>query len=147
MKFRINGREYDPTALTSVTLKQVIAFNRESVREGYGITWADVEDRYKRLEKLPLAAKKSDPDSILLFGMTIWATRIAAGEDLSFADAVDVSLDKIEIFDVESKPSPQLARSKPRKDSGRAVKTARKKASVSARSSSAKTSKAPSTDA
>ncbi len=146
MRFVIKGREYDPKALTSLTLKQIIAFNRESETESYGITWADVEDRYRRLERLPLAEKQRDPDSILLFGMTIWATRTAAGEVISFSEAIDVSMDDIQVLDVESPPPLPARPKKHRKDSGRASKE-RQKASVSARATSARTLRAASTDA
>lgn len=149
MKFIIKGVEYDAADVRRVSLREIIAFDRESVREGYGILWAQVEDRLNAFMGKTDEEKRQDPDFFLLFGLTIWATRVLAGERVSFAEAIDIDIspDSTEFRVIKDEPqdappTPPRARPTP-KGGGRATaKQAKKKASTSARSASVRTSKA-----
>lgn len=150
MRFVIAGTTYDARAIQSLTLKHVLAFNRESEREGYGVTWGDLEQLNGDIQAIrDEAEKRRHPGTLILLAVSIWASRIAAGEDIPFGDAIDVPLDQMEFLpDPQDAPPPQDAPgpTRARPGSGRARKKAAAKVSVSARSTSARTSKAASTE-
>lgn len=104
MKFAIKGKVYDATALEQVTLKDILIFERQAAEVmGRPVTWAEVGAWADELEKLSTDRERQEhPAVVWLTAITIWASRIAAGERLDFGDAIDFP-----VGDLTFLPEPQ----------------------------------------
>ena len=92
LRFRLDGKVYSVGALEDVSLRDVMLFNTQAADMGLAATWADVE----RVSGGDVRADKDEaekhPDALLMLGVTIWATRRIAGDEVTFGDAVDFPL-------------------------------------------------------
>ena len=111
-RFKIGTVTYSTAALEEISLKDLVLFNSESTELGLNRTWADVERIATEIANLDENGAHAHPDLLLLLGVTIWASRRKAGENISFADAIDVPMTQILFLkSVEDrKPGPTKAR-------------------------------------
>ena len=137
MKFYIKDRLYDAAAIQSITLEQVMEFDREAKARNFGFSFADLEELNARLTKMTEQERRGDPGVLLILSLTIWASRMAAGEKVSYSEAIDVPMsDLLFVRDEEDKKKPDPRRARPA--SGRAAKKRKRKASVSERSATSR---------
>ncbi len=100
MKLIISGRSYDPIPLNRATLAQLLALKRSS---GLGLDVLKLAaDRYEQIiedESIPTEEKGlallSDEQGLLSLAATIFLTRWAAGDRLSFEAANDFPLTEL----------------------------------------------------
>lgn len=124
MKVVIDGTTYDGKTIDSLSIKHAVQFNRECAAHGYGVTWQDIERIRAEIAALPTNAEREQhPDALLLTAVSIWASRIAAGDDVTFEDVIELPLGRMafilepgDVPDESEATDPRRARP----DSGRA---------------------------
>lgn len=92
LRFRLDGKVYSVGALEDVSLRDVMLFNTQAADMGLTATWADVERVAEEMSEADKDAAEKHPDALLMLGVTIWATRRIAGDEVTFGDAVDFPL-------------------------------------------------------
>lgn len=116
MRFQIGETIYTSALLDEVSLKDLLAFNREADEAGLSLTYADIENLAVEVAALKPEEAAKHPQKLVLIAVTIWASRRAAGEKISFGDAIDVPLSKIKWLPVTqdrvgpTKPKPRGTR-------------------------------------
>lgn len=128
MRFKIGEKVYTSVGIDEISLRDMMAFNRDAGPLGF--TWADIE-RIVEDEDEPQGNEK-----FIIMAVTIWLARRDAGEDVSFADAVEVKMSDLDIL-------PDPGDHKPGKSKG--PKKARKSTQPSAPVESADTPDEPAT--
>lgn len=98
MLMEIGGKRYPLTNIEDLTLKQSMLLQREMNAHPEMTSIRSLRELREVLadyaELIP-EAQEAHPESVFLLAVTVWATRIAAGEDLSLLDAVDVPISQI----------------------------------------------------
>lgn len=92
LRFRLDGKVYSVGALEDVSLRDVMLFNTQAADMGLAATWADVERVSEEMSAADKDEAEKHPDALLMLGVTIWATRRIAGDEVTFGDAVDFPL-------------------------------------------------------
>ncbi|MCC7268778.1 MAG: hypothetical protein IT546_15770 [Caulobacteraceae bacterium] len=92
LRFRLDGKVYSVGALEDVSLRDVMLFNTQAADMGLAATWADVERIAEEMSAADKDEAEKHPDALLMLGVTIWATRRIAGDEVTFGDAVDFPL-------------------------------------------------------
>lgn len=119
--FILRGKRYDLATITSVTVRNTLAFNAESAREGWGITWGTVLATMQRAE-----ISSRDPNTVLLdedwtllIAAAVWAAQIKAGDVVSASAFGEFSFDDVEWIEAPREPQDRKDPRKPRPASGR----------------------------
>lgn len=120
-RFKIGKRIYTQVALDEIHLKDILMFEAQAADLGLSERWDDIERIYAEVMAMANRPDADEdelekqverhPGSRLLTFVTIWVSRRAAGDDLSFADALDFPLSAIEYL-------PETADRKPGKGKG-----------------------------
>jgi hypothetical protein len=117
-RFKLAGKTYTTASLDSVSLKDLLVWQRECADLGLSIPWAQVEANAVAMSEGDAEANLADVDQLLMLAVTIWASRRAAGEDLTFAEAIDFPLTELEFLPQPQDHAPKAASKKqPRKGS------------------------------
>lgn len=95
LRFRLDGKVYSVGALEDVSLRDVMLFNTQAADMGLAATWADVERVAEEMSEADKDEAEKHPDALLMLGVTIWATRRIAGDEVTFGDAVDFPLSSL----------------------------------------------------
>lgn len=113
-RFKIGDRIYSTAALDEISLRDLVVFNTEVAELGLPYTWADVERIGNEMADLEEEAAKQHPDAMFITGVTIWASRRAAGDQVSFLEAIDVKLKDLQ-FVPPKEEAPRTGPTKTRK--------------------------------
>jgi len=103
VRFRINGKVYDTSKVDQVSLRDVMLFNTQAEQMGLPERWADVERITQEMAELGDDAN-AHPDAIVMFGVTVWACRRLAGEDVTLDEATNVPMSQIEVLEAKKAP-------------------------------------------
>ncbi len=107
MKFRVADTTYDGTAVSRLTLRQLLILEQETATLGRRITVGDVQCMSAALSECATDAERSaHPDMMWLVAVTVWAGRVAAGETLTFGEAIDVPMADVEFLPEEVAVNP-----------------------------------------
>ena len=136
MKFKIGTKIYDAADIDP-TLKDILLLEKECADMGRPVKWGQFQGWQDELRALAAKgdedAVQNHPEILWLMALTIWASRKAAGESVTFGEAIDFRMDDFDWLpepEDHKKPNPTKARPA-RKGSGRAVKTPASAATVS----------------
>jgi hypothetical protein len=152
VKIIIDGTVYDGQTIDALSIRHALAFNRECAANGFPTreapwTWQDVERIREEIAILPKDERERHPEALLLTAVSVWASRIVAGETVSFDEAISTPLERMHfVIEPGDQPDPEQDRTgaadprRARPGSGRAGAPA----SRSKKRTSAKTSKRPS---
>lgn len=95
-RFRIGDdpRIYSLAAVNEPSLRDLLSLKAELVELGITETWQDITAATEEMQSM---GDNSDghPLSLLVFAISIWAARRNAGDDVRFADAVDIKMSSI----------------------------------------------------
>lgn len=123
MKVIIEGTVYEGRTIDTLSIKHALQFDRECRDHGYAVTWRDVERIRAEMAALETDAEREEhPEALLLTAVTIWASRIAAGETVTFDQVISVPLGHIGFVlddEPEQAATPDPRRARP--GSGRAA--------------------------
>lgn len=93
----IGDKHYPRVAVDELSLRHTLALQRElavtDISEAK--TWADVRRMFEEFAAMSAAERENHPEVLFLTAVTIWATRVSAGERLSLLDAVDVPVKSV----------------------------------------------------
>lgn len=93
MKVIIDGVAYQGQTIDTLSIKHALQFNRECREHGYPITWQDVERIRAEMAALETDAEREQyPDALVLTAVTVWASRLAAGESVTFEEVISAPL-------------------------------------------------------
>ncbi len=99
MRFMLDGKIYSGVAVEDLSLRALLDLERESAELGRTIRTHDIETISDALAECVTDEERSaHPDGPWLLAITIWAARRLAGDGLSFADAIDFPLSKIQFL-------------------------------------------------
>lgn len=125
MKIKIGDKTYQRVDVDQLTLLNVIKLQTETAELGHPLTMAALRDMSDEIEKLPIGKQDEHPDVLWLIGTSIWASRLAAGEQVTFAEALSFPMSQMEFIPEPGDEQPDPTKARPiRKVSGRAVKRA-----------------------
>ena len=153
MRIVIDGKVYAAKAVDALSIKQAMAFDAYCAESGYPWRWTDVEKARSEIMELATAEeRRNHPSALMMTALTIWASRIAEGDDVTFDDVISAPLESM-IFladpgDMQDEPDPSQDRTgaaespdppQARPVSGRAsgpvLKAAKRKTTTSAKTS------------
>ena len=123
MKFSIAGKVYDAADLDRVKMVDTLLLEVQTADMGHKLTWGAVGDMSVHLDSLKTEkAKQSDPVAVWFSAVVIWASRRLAGEDVTFAQALDFEMGDLRLIaEPEDRKTPANP-TKARPGSGRAAK-------------------------
>jgi hypothetical protein len=115
VKVVIDGRVYEARALDSLSLKHALAFNAYCELNGHDWRWTDVEVARLEMVDQTKEERRRHPASLMITALTIWATRVGAGDDVTFDDVISAPLASMQFIDVSpaaeaTAPDPPQAR-------------------------------------
>ena len=93
----IGDKHYPRVAVDELSLRHTLALQRELVLSNISEakTWADVRRMFAEFAEMEPAERENHPEVLFLTAVTIWATRVSAGEELSLLDAEDVPVTSV----------------------------------------------------
>jgi hypothetical protein len=137
VKVIIDGNVYQAATIDTLSIKHALQFDRECREHGYPLTWRDVERVRAEMSVLATDDERQEhPDALLLTAVTVWASRIAAGDAVTFDEVISAPLgsmrfildaDELAASKGEKAATPDPHRARP--GSGRAAAPARKRKS------------------
>lgn len=88
----IDGKRYPAATIGDLSLRHTLELQRELITTNISTakTWMDVQALLEEFTATPEDKRAEHPEALFLSALTIWATRAAAGEQLSLLDAVDI---------------------------------------------------------
>jgi hypothetical protein len=149
VKFSIAGHVYNATAGDKVPLIDLLLLDEQIKDMGSSVTYAKITDWVREIDALKTdEEKQAHPGTLWATAFTIWASRRAAGEPVSFEQAVSFPMIDFtplpEPQDRRAPANPTKARPVARKGSARAAKPRPTAAAAGSVGRSRPTSKAPS---
>lgn len=127
-RFRSGGRIYEITAIDEITPRDLITFPRDAAEvRGSAIAWADVERYAAEIDGLPDDEKEAHPEFGFVMAVTIWSSRKAAGDKITFGECLDepfVMLEDPEDHQPGKSPARKGKKKASPKGSGRVAKQA-----------------------
>ena len=128
MRFRIGSTTYEAESVDRLSLANILRLETECASLGRPMKWSDVRSMLRNAEAMTAEELDEHDDAPWVIGLSIWASRLNAGENLTFEEAISFPLSDLEwIADPQDHQSAKDPR-KPRPASGRGGKPARKKA-------------------
>jgi hypothetical protein len=94
-----------------------VLFNTQAADMGLAEKWSDVERISAEFDAMSEAEAENHPDKLLMIGVTVWVSRRASGEDLSFGDALDFPISSLDFLPEpeDRKPGKPKGAKKPQK--------------------------------
>lgn len=124
-RFAIAGKVYDAVEIDRLSMKDMLLFERQ-VHDALDrkVTWDDVTRWQQEMADLETdAEREKHPEILMMTAVAIWAARRAAGDPVTFDDAIQMPVADIKTLpDAQDhkKPAPKA---KARKASGPAAKS------------------------
>lgn len=108
-RFKSGGRIYEMASIDEITPRDLITFPRDAAEvRGTSLRWSDVERFATEIDDLPDEQKEDHPEFAFMMAVTIWASRRAAGDKVTFGACLD---DPIEMLpDTEDNAGKSSAR-------------------------------------
>lgn len=88
----IDGKRYPAVTIGDLSLRHTLELQRELITTNISTakTWMDVQALLEEFTATPEDKRAEHPEALFLSALTIWATRVTAGEQLSLLEAVDI---------------------------------------------------------
>lgn len=96
--FRSGGKVYELVEQDQVSLRDVVTFPRDAAKVlGEPMTWAAFEALARELDALTDAEREAHPMSAFVLSVTIWSSRRAAGDRITFDECLDEPFEWVEV--------------------------------------------------
>lgn len=130
MRFKIGDTTYNAATLDRISLSNILLLEKETTEYGRPMKWSEIRAIGDVIETLTEKEFESHDEAPWFIALTVWASRLDAGERITFAEAIDFPLGDLELI-----PEPQDHKrpanpTRARPASGRAGARAAKKAPV-----------------
>lgn len=122
-RFRFRGKTYTVPSFDEVNIKDIIQFDQQAAAMGISARWKDIVELSKKSDKMSKDEAAGDPLSYVMFVVTVWTSRRAAGETCSFDEASEMTLSEVEwiVAPKDRQPKKAAKKTAPRKGSEAAV--------------------------
>lgn len=97
-RIRIGEKTYDQRPLNGLPLRHLLTFKADTAAIGLPSSWTDIEAASAEMEKLPEDKKMTHPNWELVYCAMIWVTLLAAGENIRFAEVIEIDMGSIELI-------------------------------------------------
>jgi hypothetical protein len=129
VRFKIGDTTYEASSVDRLSLANILRLESETADLGRSMKWSDIKAMIRNVEALSAEELDEHDDAPWVIGLSIWASRLNAGEQLSFEQAISFPLSDLEWIadpqDHQQAAGPQ----KPRAASARGAKRQGSKAS------------------
>lgn len=105
MKVIIDGKVYEGHTLESVSIRDALAFNRDCAEHDYPWRWADVERIRNEIRLTKPTERYKHPEALVLTAVSVWASRLVAGDQVTFSEVIEAPLGTMRFVDDEPDPS------------------------------------------
>lgn len=96
----IEGRRYPVVHIAKLSLKHALFLQQELAVMDPPITecrtWGEIRELWVTYAKLTKADQRAHTEGAFLTALTIWAARVATGEDITLMDAIDTPVSEIQ---------------------------------------------------
>ena len=94
----IDGKKYPAATIGDLSLRHTLELQRELVTTNISTakTWVDVQALLQEFTDTPEDKRAEHPEALFLSALTMWATRVTAGEQLSLLEAVDIPASSVQ---------------------------------------------------
>ena len=115
--FTIDGKTYEMRPLVELSLRDTLTLPVELAALGIHKSWQRLLSDGQRIgtQVQGSDAALDDPDGALVFAVMVWAARRKAGEDVTFADIIEVSWDRYDFPEAPGDRMPPKAPTTPKK--------------------------------
>lgn len=118
MRFKIGEKVYDAAGIDRLTLGNILRLEKETAELGRPMKWSELQGLAARVSGLSEDEFGLDDETPWFIALTVWASRLNAGEDITFAEAIDFRLDEFQPIAEPEDHKPGKAQ-KSRQGSGR----------------------------
>lgn len=94
-RFTLFGTTYNTASLDAISLKHLMLFNDQAEDMGMRRRWHDVERIAEEMDGMTSAEADRHPERLMMIGVTIWASRVIAGDPVTLEQAVDFPMSEI----------------------------------------------------
>lgn len=126
MKFSIEGRVYDAASIDRLTLGNILKLEKETTELGRPMKWSEIKAMSARVQDLEPEDFDDDDDAPWFLALTIWSSMLNAGENVTFAQAVDFPLGELRAIEEPQDRKKPAGPTSARPGSGRAGSPQRK---------------------
>lgn len=98
MKLKIGERTYDAATLDRLTLREILRLEQETAALGRPMKWSEIREIVDAVEGMDLEDFDSYDEAPWVVALVVYAARLRAGENISFADAVDFPIGDLEMI-------------------------------------------------
>lgn len=95
---KIGAKVYSQPSMDDINLRDLLRFDVEVAELGLSKTWGDVERIQSELDGLGEDARAAHPERLFMVAAMVWLARRAAGEDVSFSEAVDIRIEDVTLI-------------------------------------------------
>lgn len=114
MRFKLGTKEYETASVEDVTLHDTLVFEKQMRELGRPMAWPELMQMIFELAQISDPVERGKhPDGMWSLAVTIWASRRAAGEDVTVAQAADFRLSDLEWLPDEPEPGPDPTEAQP----------------------------------
>lgn len=92
MRFKIADKVYEASSVDRLSMGHLLRIESETEAVGCRMTWAEVQALLEELAGIAEAEAENHPAALFVIGLTVWASRLNAGETVTLAEAVDFPL-------------------------------------------------------
>lgn len=98
MLFRSGGKVYELVERDQISLRDVVTFPRDAAKVlGEPYTWSQFEKLAREVEALTEDEREEHPMAPFVLAVTIWSSRRAAGDKISFDECLDEDFEWVAI--------------------------------------------------
>lgn len=119
-RFRIGATVYEASSILRLTLGQILDLERQTAALGRPLSWSQIKAMMSNLDGVTADDFAGHDDAPWVIALTVYSSRLAAGERMTFAEAVDFPLEDLTILPAPADHSPPRP-TKARPGSGRAA--------------------------
>lgn len=136
MRFKIGDTTYNAATLDRISLSNILLLEKETTEYGRPMKWSEIRAMAQVVEQLDPKEFENHDEAPWFIALTVWASRLDAGEKITFAQAIDFPLGDLELIpdpqDHKKAANPTRARPASGRAGARAAKKSapRKKASA-----------------
>ncbi len=120
-RFQIGATVYEASSIQRLSLGQILDLERQTEAFGKPMTWSQIQAMMSALEGVSAEEFGGHDHAPWVIALTIYASRTAAGESLSFAEAIDFPMGDLKILPAPADRSASARPTKARPGSGRAA--------------------------
>lgn len=122
-RIKIGDKIYEAKTISDLSILHLLELEAQLEQFGRPMRVAQLRALGREMAELPEGERAEHPEALLMMGVGVWAARRAAGEKLTFAEAIDFPMSTFTTLPSPKDHAPPANPTKPRAGSARAKKT------------------------